>query len=352
MAAAATSGTPTLHVLRASDKQELVLSGTAILMAAVVLPVAVFSITFPVAHFVNEQSTGRLLTFLSNTIDYPPASCIGTFGLVLSLGALLLFIVLRHVLLIERLSRASIVGGAPTALPSDGVFVSATDRIAAARERQLAAWRRSSERCLRVGCVSVLGGLVVCSFQPHYNLNIHISGAAVFFLGGAVFTTWQTVLDSQLAARLPHCDPSHDAALSAYVERDACGLKCRKAIAALTGMTFLAGFCVSMVAQGQQLFGWVWIAHVLPASDRDKLVAVYAPVVELFLFLCFVAHFATLIPTIWQQRVRLVLSVTWEGSDMRQPATATGSFSDPINRASPTDGGLNASLTDQVFNVS
>jgi hypothetical protein len=221
MAAAATSGTPTLHVLRASDKQELVLSGTAILMAAVVLPVAVFSITFPVAHFVNEQSTGRLLTFLSNTIDYPPASCIGTFGLVLSLGALLLFIVLRHVLLIERLSRASIVGGAPTALPSDGVFVSATDRIAAARERQLAAWRRSSERCLRVGCVSVLGGLVVCSFQPHYNLNIHISGAAVFFLGGAVFTTWQTVLDSQLAARLPHCDPSrwfrprHAAAASA-----------------------------------------------------------------------------------------------------------------------------------------
>jgi hypothetical protein len=91
---------------------------------------------------------------------------------------------------------------------------------------------------------------------------------------------------------------------------------------------------------------------VLPASDRDKLVAVYAPVVELFLFLCFVAHFATLIPTIWQQRVRLVLSVTWEGSDMRQPGTATGSFSDSINRASPTDGGLNASLTDQVFNGS
>lgn len=342
--AAAAAGTPTLR--RASDKQELVLSGTAILTAAVVLPVAVFTITFPVAHFVNEQSTERLLTFLSNTIDYPPASCIGTFGLVLSLGALLLFIVLRHVLLIERLSRASLVGRSPAALPSDGVFVSATDRIAAARERQLAAWRRSSERCLKVGCVSVLGGLVVCSFQPHYNLNIHISGAAVFFLGGAVFTTWQTVLDSRMAARLPHCDPSHAAALSAYIEHDACGLQCRKVIAVLTGMTFLAGFCVSLVAQGQQRFGWVWIADVFPASDRAELIAVYAPIVELFLFLCFVAHFATLLPTIWQQRVRLVLSVTWEEPDM--PATATGSFSDSINRASPVDTGLN----DQLFSVS
>lgn len=335
-----------MHTVRASDRQDLVISGTAMLIAVVLLPVGVFCITFPLAHFVAKPPTDRLVTFLSNTIDYPPASCVGTFGLVLSLGALLLFIVLRHVLLIQRLARSSLMGRTPSTLTADGVFVSATDRIAVARERQLAAWRQSSERCLKVGCVSLLGGLVVCSVQPHADFNVHIGGAAVFFLGGAIFTTWQTVLDSRLAARQPHCDPSQDAALSAYIQHDRCGLKCRKVIAAVTAMTFCVGVCVGMLAQGQRYFGWVWIADVLPTSDRTAFITTYGPVVELSLFLCFIAHFVALFPAVWQQRVRLVLTVTWDAPNIHrhQKAGTTAPVSDSINHTHPALDGLNSPL--------
>lgn len=328
----------------AAERQELVVSGTALLVAVVLLPLVTFAVTFPVAHSVNEHRTDRFLTFLSNTIDYPPASCIGTFGLVLALAALLAMMVLRHVLLIERLSRASLTVGAPSALTSDGVFVSATDRITAARERQLSAWRRSSERCLGVGCVALLGGLLVCSFQPHANFNVHMSGAAAFFLGGAVFTTWQTVLDSRLAARLPHCDPSRAAALSAFSAIDGPGLRVRRAVAVLTVLTYCLGFCVGFLAQGQRYLGWAWIGEVMPESDRDDLISVYGPVVELSLLLCFVFHFASLLPAVCRQRVRLVLTVSWDepgGEESFEGSVSATGTAGPINR------GLAAPLTGQ-----
>lgn len=308
------------------DRPELALSGRALLLGAVALPLATFATTFPVAHLQRDNPTGTLLTFLSNTIDYPPSSNIGTFGLVLSLGALLFVMILRHVLLTERLSRASLslrgagpsAGSALTAQQIDGVYVGATDRIALARDRQLRAWRCSSERCLAVGCTALLGGLVVCSVQPHANFPVHLSGAGVFFLGSAVLTAWSTALDSRLAGKLPHLLPSQAAALSAFSAVDGPGLRLRRCIAALTALTFLLGFCLGVLMNGQNMLGWAWVGRVLPADQRQQLVFTVGPFVEMALLVLFVLHFLTLLPVFWRLRVRLVMTVQWD-----DPSSAT-----------------------------
>ena len=286
---------------------QLVLSGRALLGAVIVLPLAVFGITFPVSFYVNAHPTRQLFTFLSNTIDYPPASCIGTFGLVLAIASLLTVMVLRPLLLSERLARASL-GGSARAAEQDAVPNPTLRSVAG--QKQLEGWRASSARCLCCGVVSMLGALVVCSVQPHVDIQVHMAGAAVFFLGGAVFTTWQTVLDSRLAASLPHCLPSQAAALSGLGALDGAGLRLRKCAALLTLLTFLGGFVMGAVASPWAL-PWLqqWLA--LTDSARDRLVSFYGPLLEMTLLLLFVLHFASLLPLFCRQRPSLVLSVSW-----------------------------------------
>ena len=310
---------------------QLVLSGRALLGAVIVLPLAVFGITFPVSFYVNAHPTRQLFTFLSNTIDYPPASCIGTFGLVLAIASLLTVMVLRHLLLSERLARASL-GGSARAAEQDAVPNPTLRSVAG--QKQLEGWRASSARCLCCGVVSMLGALVVCSVQPHVDIQVHMAGAAVFFLGGAVFTTWQTVLDSRLAASLPHCLPSQAAALSGLGALDGAGLRLRKCAALLTLLTFLGGFvmvrrhdiaghvvaffqecqqyrCVQGAVASPWALPWLqqWLA--LTDSARDRLVSFYGPLLEMTLLLLFVLHFASLLPLFCRQRPSLVLSVSW-----------------------------------------
>ena len=286
---------------------QLVLSGRALLGAVIVLPLAVFGITFPVSFYVNAHPTRQLFTFLSNTIDYPPASCIGTFGLVLAIASLLTVMVLRHLLLSERLARASL-GGSARAAEQDAVPNPTLRSVAG--QKQLEGWRASSARCLCCGVVSMLGALVVCSVQPHVDLQVHMAGAAVFFLGGAVFTTWQTVLDSRLAASLPHCLPSQAAALSGLGALDGAGLRLRKCAALLTLLTFLGGFVMGAVASPWAL---PWLQQWLALTDgaRERLVSFYGPLLEMILLLLFVLHFASLLPLFCRQRPSLVLSVSW-----------------------------------------
>eukprot|EP01045_Picozoa_sp_COSAG04_P005195 COSAG04_NODE_236_length_19126_cov_8.932885_13_plen_317_part_00 len=286
---------------------QLVLSGRALLGAVIVLPLAVFGITFPVSFYVNAHPTRQLFTFLSNTIDYPPASCIGTFGLVLAIASLLTVMVLRHLLLSERLARASL-GGSARAAEQDAVPNPTLRSVAG--QKQLEGWRASSARCLCCGVVSMLGALVVCSVQPHVDIQVHMAGAAVFFLGGAVFTTWQTVLDSRLAASLPHCLPSQAAALSGLGALDGAGLRLRKCAALLTLLTFLGGFVMGAVASPWAL---PWLQQWLALTDgaRERLVSFYGPLLEMILLLLFVLHFASLLPLFCRQRPSLVLSVSW-----------------------------------------
>ena len=137
-----------------------------------------------------------------------------------------------------------------------------------------------------------------------------MAGAAVFFLGGAVFTTWQTLLDSRLAASLPHCLPSQAAALSGLGALDGAGLRLRKCAALLTLLTFLGGFVMGAVASPWAL---PWLQQWLALTDgaRERLVSFYGPLLEMTLLLLFVLHFASLLPLFCRQRPSLVLSVSW-----------------------------------------
>ena len=59
-------------------------------------PVVTFAITFPVAILYNDQDLDPPLHTLSGSIDTPPASSIGTFGVVVSALAMLGVVLLRH----------------------------------------------------------------------------------------------------------------------------------------------------------------------------------------------------------------------------------------------------------------
>ena len=143
-------------------------------------------------------------------------------------------------------------------------------------------------------------------------MPVHLSGAFLFFLGGAVFTTWSTALDSRLAGKLPHLLPSQAAALSAFSAVDGPGLRMRRCVAALTALTFLVGFCLGFLLNGQRVFGWAWIGHVLPADQRQQLIFTVGPYVEMALLLLFVLHFLSLLPVFWRLRVRVVMTVQWD----------------------------------------
>jgi hypothetical protein len=86
----------------------------------------------------------------------------------------------------------------------------------------------------------------------------------------------------------------------------------RRCVAALTALTFLVGFCLGFLLNGQRVFGWAWIGHVLPADQRQQLIFTVGPYVEMALLLLFVLHFLSLLPVFWRLRVRVVMTVQWD----------------------------------------
>lgn len=73
----------------------------------VVVPLLTFAVTYPVSRYTKQMSDPRIdhlwLTFLSSTINYAPASCIGAFFLSLAIIALIFVVLTRHLQMGEEI---------------------------------------------------------------------------------------------------------------------------------------------------------------------------------------------------------------------------------------------------------
>lgn len=182
-----------------------------LLSAAMALPLLTLAITYPLATY--DHQTTAVVSFISATIDHPPAQCIGTLGLGLAIFAMTAVATLRHAF-VERFCKSvqaslgsdAMVHGfaARTTVDSDverrGTVGSTTQNTGMLEsQRRGAKWKAANDRSRLVLYLSCVGGMGVVSFQWHNQHTVHNTSAAIFFYCGLIYTITDTNLDALMA---------------------------------------------------------------------------------------------------------------------------------------------------------
>eukprot|EP01060_Flectonema_neradi_P013825 TRINITY_DN20562_c0_g1_i1.p1 TRINITY_DN20562_c0_g1~~TRINITY_DN20562_c0_g1_i1.p1 ORF type:complete len:284 (+),score=37.84 TRINITY_DN20562_c0_g1_i1:29-880(+) len=232
-----------------------------LLIAAVIVTVGTFAITYPVSIYVckyRETCLGdQNEYFLSNSINYPYASNMGAFGL--TFGAVLLFIVMviQYLIVCDKIS-----------LLKESLQ---TEKIAFA--------------AVCCGAASSVGAIGVISFQIHSLATIHYIAAALFFGAGlvslALFAWVQFLLDN-------------------------------RTLAGISPKVRLASVAVSILVS----LGWI-IAFGVIDSDTTEY-AIIAATFEIVMFICFEVILLTWAPDFAKKTMRVCVPT-------RDPAPAEDS---------------------------
>ena len=165
-------------------------------------PTATFAITYPISIWFLEPELRMVpaLHLLSTSLNHPPASCVGSFGFMLTLPAALLTVLARH---LQHASRITELEAAATQ-QHDG----ANDSPANAAEAQVgcccgacrAALPEHNRRCIAAGLVTILGAAGVAAFQWVNSYLFHSFAALLFFAGGLLYCTIDSLIEDATAA--------------------------------------------------------------------------------------------------------------------------------------------------------
>ncbi len=135
-------------------------------------PLLTFAITYPVS--LSTDGTSYPYLFLSATLDHAPASCIGGFGLSLSVFSLAVCCLLRY-----GTVKWAIANAAPTGrrmgIPICGKL------------RFIQNAGRANNFGFLFGLLASVGALGVAAFQYHHMPYAHLTFAAIFFLCGGAY---------------------------------------------------------------------------------------------------------------------------------------------------------------------
>ena len=173
----------------AAPRAEARLDVGPLVTVLLVLPVATFGLTFPISIWMLEPAHLRLeppFNFLSNSINHPPASCVGAFGFIVTLPALLLVVSARWLQHANRVAELEASSGPDP--PQMG-------------------WRClraglavQNRRCLVAGLWTTLGAGAVAAFQWVNSLILHCFAAMFFFVGGVLYCNLDASLQRAVAA--------------------------------------------------------------------------------------------------------------------------------------------------------
>lgn len=238
-----------------------VFRGDAVLCAFLAVGTLTFLATYALSYTVDSRRLLWPYIFLSETIDYAPSSCIGSFLLSPACALMAVVVLLRK------------------------------EQLAAVTPPQTCWW---------LGALGAFGGHGVASFQVHNAPSVHFSFAGVFFGATSAYvvrSVW------------------HERVHSAPTRSDTCALV-RLASAVLTpllilGALALAPFIAAAVAAGE---------HVdLDGSGGSgggrrvsALIALLAAL-EILTYLNLAAHFASLLPEL--RCVQMGFKVVRTGGD-------------------------------------
>jgi Frag1/DRAM/Sfk1 family len=135
----------------------------------------------------KEQGTlSTTIPFISASIDFAPASCVGTLGLSLICLAMLPAVLVKWRCLQSTVTKVREEHGGSGNLVENGV------------------WERWNNIILGVSVLSVVALQGVASFQYHNVPPVHLTFAAVFFLASMFFLVGTAVLEWKVGAAEGH----------------------------------------------------------------------------------------------------------------------------------------------------
>ena len=173
----------------AAPRAEARLDVGPLVTVLLVLPVATFGLTFPISIWMVEPAHLRLeppFNFLSNSINHPPASCVGAFGFIVTLPALLLVISARW---LQHANRVAELEASSGPNPPQMGWRCLRARLAV-----------QNQRCLVAGLWTTLGAGAVAAFQWVNSLILHCFAAMFFFVGGVLYCNLDASLQRAVAA--------------------------------------------------------------------------------------------------------------------------------------------------------
>lgn len=221
-------------------------SATKVLRASMGIPLVTFVITYIISLTVKRDGYHLIeypYLFLSNSIESKPASNVGTFGLVLSFGAVLIVSFVRYILVNSEIARQR---------------QNLSNDLNQNLDRAVILNNRAVKSCV----VAIIGALGVASFQSSTDdcggtriiVGIHLLFALTFFFGAAYYVVLQHRIDLVM--------PSIDSAKSRFQRK-----------LAVWGLIFLGVFFLVVAVGGSIAYRSISTPatnSTSPSSSLDK----------------------------------------------------------------------------------
>ncbi|KAM9971655.1 hypothetical protein ACTFIW_011638 [Dictyostelium discoideum] len=139
-------------------------------------------ITFITTYAITEVrgDDDQIIPYISDTIDFAPESCIGTFGLSIIAFLMIIVVFIKHLIIKNNIIEKE--------YPDDK------------KEKKELRFNRFSTS---MGFISGLSMHGVSSFQFHNANLVHVIFAALFFLCGFIYLLTQTILDIKNSSDIP-----------------------------------------------------------------------------------------------------------------------------------------------------
>ena len=234
---------------------------------SIVFPTITFCITYAVS--ISNKTARYPYYFLSSTIDFPPGSNIGSFGLGLSSIVFFIWPFVRFLCVKWALANRAPHGRRV------GLKICGKMRLANKGVRVL------NTVSLVLGSAAAIGALGVASFQAHADLTVHLVFAGIFFVCGGAYVALQMLMDFVL--------PS-----ATYTER-----KIRLAVISLFPIMFVVGLIIhSKYAAGE-------------AFDRKDIIFLGA-IAEITTLVLYMIFLGTFIPSYAHLRVNVTFAMSEE----------------------------------------
>ncbi|KAK5575103.1 hypothetical protein RB653_010359 [Dictyostelium firmibasis] len=144
---------------------------------SIIVPIT-FITTYTITEVIGDDD--QIIPYISDTIDFAPESCIGTFGLSIIAFLMIIIVFIKHLIVKNNIVENEY---------SD-------DK----REKKQLRFNRFSTS---MGFISGLSMHGVSSFQFHNANLVHIIFAALFFLCGFIYLLTQTILDNKTSNNIP-----------------------------------------------------------------------------------------------------------------------------------------------------
>jgi MFS family permease len=166
------------------DSVSTSLSANAVLLPGLAIPLFSFGLTYSIS--LTGNLTQYPWVFLSDSIDFAPASCWGSFGISIA-SFLLVFAVYIRYQQINTVINRMVAAEQSSEVRTDAVEQSSMSRLHRARRLNVVS--------SRIGAISAFSAHGVASFQYHNSPSLHLLFASAFFFCGICYAVFQSFVD-------------------------------------------------------------------------------------------------------------------------------------------------------------